>query len=111
MGNATFEVIQDSRNLTLVRTRRVAQQRLIIPDLHTESHMKPRWAARTLSQWKGMKGRGPRRQRGYTKRALCSFPITHAGFFFSFAPVVSTQTQNYLKAACKRRAGRQGVAG
>lgn len=36
MGNATFEVIQDSRNLTLVRTQRVAQQRLIIPDLHTE---------------------------------------------------------------------------
>ena len=41
----------------------------------------------------------------YMKHALCSFPITHAGF--PLAPVPTTQTPNYLKTA----KGREGVEG
>lgn len=41
------------------------------------------------------------------KHALCSFPITHAGF--SLAPVSTTQTPNYLKTA--KGEGREGVEG
>lgn len=110
MGNTTFEVIQDSRNLTLVRTRRGVQQRLIIPDLHTESDMKPRWAAKTLSQWKGMKGRGTRRQRGYTKHALCRFPLTHTGFFF-FCTCCFHSNTKLFKGSLQKERGERGCGG